>query len=471
MEKTTLIDTISFVPRTLDEGVNAQGEKVLLVSGHGQKVESRNKNGRIYPRAIWERIPRDPQVLVRLEERGMYSEFPHPKEGVATPLKDKICGIITEIKPPDEEGWVDIVAEVGRNTPAGEFVAACFENKWKMGISSRGRGTVRTTPDGGIVEDDYEFITFDFVLDESTPGANPRPAVSESTDELTENTIMDKIAQLTGIKQLVESLDNITAMTDFGKVQEVLVRQEIEISRLSKEDSASLDPLIRPIKESIEKIRDKMHAAKVASNPLVTNLRRECQDLRSQNESLQANLEAAGEIIESMRLPYHAARSLAEELAIRALELKESQAPTPEVVESVVKRAIRDNQDSGLLKENVLLKKRLQAANALFEALLDKHTEDIVESYIDSVVAEKPHLLGVKSILESCKTREDVAERVAILEKAISEEGFPEDLPQGPQVPTLVESTLQTRVPLYESNQGNDFTSMLTRELVGRMGR
>ena len=57
-------------------------------------------------------------------------------------------------------------------TPSGQILRSLVESGVKLGISSRGLGSVREENDGGIVvEDDFQLICFDFVSEPSTAGA------------------------------------------------------------------------------------------------------------------------------------------------------------------------------------------------------------------------------------------------------------------------------------------------------------
>jgi len=68
-------------------------------------------------------------------------------------------------------------------TPAGKLLESLIRSGVKLGISSRGTGSVKEDKDesANIVQDDYNLITFDIVADPSTPGAWPE-MVKESVD-------------------------------------------------------------------------------------------------------------------------------------------------------------------------------------------------------------------------------------------------------------------------------------------------
>jgi len=102
--------------------------------------------------------------------------------------------------------WVNGKDVMGKvqvlNTPSGGILRSLVESGVKLGISSRGMGSVSESQGQTIVEDDFQLICFDFVSEPSTPGAY---MMKEAKDLSTPNIITkaDKINRL-----LNEVLDN-----------------------------------------------------------------------------------------------------------------------------------------------------------------------------------------------------------------------------------------------------------------------
>ena len=136
----------------------------LILSGVMQRCEEQNGNGRIYPRAILVREVERYQELIR-ENRAL-GELDHPDSSVVE-LKNA-SHLITDIwwNGNDVMGKAKILS-----TPAGQVLKALCESGVKLGISSRGLGSVRESRGQTIVEDDFNLICFDFVSDPSTTGA------------------------------------------------------------------------------------------------------------------------------------------------------------------------------------------------------------------------------------------------------------------------------------------------------------
>jgi hypothetical protein len=57
------------------------------------------------------------------------------------------------------------------NTPSGQILKSLVESGVKLGISSRGLGSVHEENGNTIVENDFQLICFDFVSEPSTTGA------------------------------------------------------------------------------------------------------------------------------------------------------------------------------------------------------------------------------------------------------------------------------------------------------------
>ena len=94
--------------------------------------------------------------------------------------------------------WWDGDSVMGKievlDTPSGKVLKALLQSGVKLGISSRGLGSVRESGGITMVEDDFQLICFDIVSEPSTPGAylnpegNSRSRVSIGLAENQQNT-------------------------------------------------------------------------------------------------------------------------------------------------------------------------------------------------------------------------------------------------------------------------------------------
>jgi len=154
----------------------------LILSGVMQKCDELNYNGRVYPRKVLMREIENYKKLV--DERRALGELDHPDDSIIN-LKNA-SHLVTEI-------WWDGGNVMGKvkvlNTPSGNILKGLVESGVKLGISSRGLGSVKEQQGKTIVEDDFQLICFDFVSEPSTPGAY---MMTEGKEKQLLNTVFTK---------------------------------------------------------------------------------------------------------------------------------------------------------------------------------------------------------------------------------------------------------------------------------------
>jgi|TARA_B100001758_G_scaffold25745_1_gene17990 hypothetical protein len=153
----------------------------LIVKGVLQRADAKNQNGRVYPREILTREAKNYNENFIKQSRAM-GELDHPDSSVVN--LQNVSHNITEMHFEGDNllGTVEILT-----TPSGNILRELFKNGIKLGISSRGMGSVETVneDDGGQamkVGDDFELIAFDFVSNPSTHGAFMHP-LTEGVDK------------------------------------------------------------------------------------------------------------------------------------------------------------------------------------------------------------------------------------------------------------------------------------------------
>lgn len=148
---------------TESEKRNISNGGVYLV-GICQKSGTKNGNGRVYPKKTLEREVENYQKAIA--ERRALGELDHPDDSVVN-LKN--CShLVTKM-------WWDgdnVMAKFEvLDTPSGKILKDLVHANVKLGISSRGMGSVKEEKGVTIVEDDFQLICFDMVSEPSTPGA------------------------------------------------------------------------------------------------------------------------------------------------------------------------------------------------------------------------------------------------------------------------------------------------------------
>ena len=180
MSRQLLVDHLPFSVNVehINESIKENNGK-LVVRGVLQRAESKNQNGRVYPREILVREANKYANSFIKENRAM-GELDHPESSVVN--LQNVSHNITEMHWNDDDlvGTVEVLG-----TPAGNILRELFRAGIKLGISSRGLGSVETVAeDDGTqeVQPDFELIAFDFVSNPSTQGAFMHP-MTEGIDE------------------------------------------------------------------------------------------------------------------------------------------------------------------------------------------------------------------------------------------------------------------------------------------------
>ena len=170
--KQLLVDTMLFrvTPKQINESKMQNNGKVI-VSGVLQRAEAKNQNGRVYPKEILVREVKNYQENQIKENRAL-GELDHPESSVIN-LRNVSHNVI-EVKWDGDDlvGIVEILP-----TPSGNILKELLNAGIRLGISSRGLGTVKEINESTVeVQDDFELIGWDFVSNPSTQGAFMYPA-------------------------------------------------------------------------------------------------------------------------------------------------------------------------------------------------------------------------------------------------------------------------------------------------------
>jgi hypothetical protein len=158
--KSLLIETHLFEGK-----INEDENGVVLVKGVLQRADAQNQNGRVYPKEILEREVKKYQQLIT--EKRALGELDHPESSVVS-LKN-VSHNIRECSwnGDDVVGVVEILP-----TPSGNILKELLRAGIRLGISSRGMGSVESMGGNKVkVGEDFELIGWDFVSNPSTQGA------------------------------------------------------------------------------------------------------------------------------------------------------------------------------------------------------------------------------------------------------------------------------------------------------------
>ena len=169
--KQVIVDYIPFEisPQQINEAMKENNGK-LIVKGVLQRAEAKNQNGRVYPREILVRESKKYDENFVKQNRAL-GELDHPDSSVVN-----LQNVSHNVKEMHFEGDNLVGTCEILTTPSGNILKELFKNGIKLGISSRGLGSVEMVQEANgdtvsKVGDDFELIAFDFVSNPSTHGA------------------------------------------------------------------------------------------------------------------------------------------------------------------------------------------------------------------------------------------------------------------------------------------------------------
>jgi len=146
----------------------------FIVDAVFQKFDIKNANGRVYPERVLKK-----QVEIyqqKINERRAYGELNHPAESTIDlgRLSHNIIELhwegrtlVGKLELNISEGY----RKLGIVSTMGDMAANHLINGYKIGVSSRGVGSVEQKLGQTIVGEDFELICWDIVSEPSTPGA------------------------------------------------------------------------------------------------------------------------------------------------------------------------------------------------------------------------------------------------------------------------------------------------------------
>jgi len=164
---------------------NENGKKGIYIEGIFMQADKENKNGRIYPKRIMETELGRYQNLIK--EKRSLGELGHPPNPAIN--LNQVSHLITSLK---FEGN-DIIGKAKiLDTPMGKIAQNFIEEGVRLGVSSRGLGSLKERNGVNEVQDDFHLATVDIVADPSAPDAFVQ-GIMESAEWILENGVWKSI--------------------------------------------------------------------------------------------------------------------------------------------------------------------------------------------------------------------------------------------------------------------------------------
>lgn len=141
------------------------GSKSYFIEGVFMQSDKQNRNGRIYPKATMERAV-NKYYKEQVATGRAVGELDHPDSPMVN--MQKVSHRITDLR---MEGADVIGKALILDTPMGKIVKGLMEGGVKLGVSSRGMGSLMRKEGVNMVGDDFVISTVDIVQDPSAPDA------------------------------------------------------------------------------------------------------------------------------------------------------------------------------------------------------------------------------------------------------------------------------------------------------------
>ena len=185
------------------------GKKDTFIEGVFMQAEKMNRNKRIYPKEVLAEATKK-YVSEQVKTGRAVGELNHP-DGPQINL-DKVSHRITDLK---WEGNDVVGRALILDTPMGKIVKGLVEGGCKLGVSSRGMGTVEQKEGKTYVKDDFVLATVDIVQDPSAPSAFVE-GIMEGVDWIWDNGVLKP--------QQIEEYETEIKKVPMGRISEAQER-------------------------------------------------------------------------------------------------------------------------------------------------------------------------------------------------------------------------------------------------------
>ena len=181
------------------------GKQNTYIKGIFMQSEQQNRNGRVYPRSVLEKeLQRYQNMISEKRSLGELGHPPNPQINL-----NNVSHLITNLQ---WEGNDIIGTAKILDTPMGKIAKNFIEEGVRLGVSSRGLGSLKERNGVNEVQDDFHLATVDIVSDPSAPGAFVE-GIMENAEWICENGVWrtieveqaQKVIRKASSKQLAET--------------------------------------------------------------------------------------------------------------------------------------------------------------------------------------------------------------------------------------------------------------------------
>lgn len=416
-------------PADLEES-RENGDTRYYLNGRLGLVEAATANKRLYGKKLMQR------EIGRLAEdmasRGVYGECDHPSDGRTKLSRVSHFVLGANINESNEIiGKIEIIP----GTTNGDQILAIARRGGRLGVSSRGFGSVVPDKDGNhVVQEDYRLVTWDVVADPANAGAHPK-FVSEEKEvkpmdiqqlikehpEVVE-TLRSQIMEELGPESRAHARDALKSefdqkLKEAGTAIREEVEQEIRTALLSDPEVAGAKQVVDSIKEAVRPFlfSDDENAELARLNERIQVLEgRIAEQDKALQEAENENTELA---VATRQLAYHLYIEQLEEPYVSKNVLERlgnlDQFETTEAFQSAVE-CVKENIDKEL-EESREREATLQSRDEEIERLKEERNkalaignQGLVRAYLEKKIGRHPHAQRVREyVTEAAPTTKD----------------------------------------------------------------
>jgi hypothetical protein len=181
------------------------GKQNTYIKGIFMQSEQQNRNGRVYPKSVLEKeLQRYQNMISEKRSLGELGHPPNPQINL-----NNVSHLITNLQ---WEGNDIIGTAKILDTPMGKIAKNFIEEGVRLGVSSRGLGSLKERNGINEVQDDFHLATVDIVADPSAPDAFVE-GIMENAEWICENGVWrtieveqaQKVIRKASSKQLAET--------------------------------------------------------------------------------------------------------------------------------------------------------------------------------------------------------------------------------------------------------------------------
>jgi len=291
MERVRLNEVISTpLSFQIDESINKTNEHILAIAkGEFFFPDGKSRNGRFYPKSLWEKQLAIPEVKERQKNRTMFGAVGHNVELTDETVGEGVAShFMTNLRIEEKDGKLLGLGEAYiLNTPRGRVLNTLLRAGCKLCTSSRADGSyTNETYDGlQVVDPDtYQFYGFDFVID---PGfIKAMPSISESLKKNLDSMLDD----------LNPNKENLNKGDNTMSLENVLEKVTNERAQFKTDLERALDENKRIVKEM------ETHRSEVATITAdLTSARTEMDKLLNEKKDLETKVTEITAVVEGYK--------------------------------------------------------------------------------------------------------------------------------------------------------------------------